>query len=65
MNKEKLEAQCRKTGKMIGDVLPEGVGFVFLLFDFGEGGNMAYMSNAVRQDMIATLRELVIALEGN
>lgn len=53
-------------GKAIGEQCPAGVGFVLLMFDFGEAntGFMNYLSNAQRPDMIAALKELVHVLEG-
>lgn len=35
------------------------LGFAVLVFDFGDGGNMQWCSNAKREDMIAALRELL------
>lgn len=42
----------------------EGFGFCLLVFDFGEGGNMNYMSNANREDMVTAMKECIAALEG-
>lgn len=33
------------------------VGCTLFLFDFGDGGNIAYISNAEREGMIGTVRE--------
>jgi hypothetical protein len=33
------------------------VGITMLVFEFGERGNLAYISNAVRADMIAVVKE--------
>jgi hypothetical protein len=49
-------------GSALGDVLKArtpGAGFALLLFDFGEKGNIAYVSNANREDMIEALGELL------
>ena len=53
----KLEAKCREIGNVLGDAVPPGVGFMFVLFDFGEGGHLTYLSNATREDMIKLLAE--------
>lgn len=51
-------------GRTIAGALPEGWGFCLLTFQFGAGtdgtgGNTNYMSNANREDMIATLEEFL------
>jgi hypothetical protein len=60
----KLEADCSRVGRKLAEQLKPGVGFALLMFDFGEGGNLAYLSNAQRSDMIKTLREFIEKLEG-
>lgn len=37
----------------------EKKGVVLLVFDFGPGGNLQYISNGNRQDVMAALRELL------
>jgi hypothetical protein len=59
-------------GKIIDDQINKVVskrggpkfGFALLIFSFGEGGTMGYMSNARREDMILALREQADYLEG-
>lgn len=60
-----LEATCRRIGKRIGEGVPAGVGFVLLLFDFGDDGFFTYLSNAEREGMIKGLRELLAKLEAD
>lgn len=50
-------------GRAIKEHLPKNVGFVLLMFDFGEDGFMNYLSNADRKAMIISLKELVRVLE--
>lgn len=38
------------------------VGFVLMLFDYGEKGSFAYAADAQRSDMIALLEEALIKL---
>lgn len=52
-----LEEANRLIADMVSDLLPEGVGFALMLFHFGEGGFMSYVSNARREDMIRALEE--------
>lgn len=40
------------------------VGFVLMVFPFGQGGRCNYMSNADRDDVLATLKEQVARFEG-
>lgn len=34
-------------------------GFALLLFDFGEGGDLFYTSNAQREDMVRLMQEFI------
>ncbi len=65
LSREELEATCSSLGRTIGEVIPDGVGFAFILCDFGNEGNMAYLSNGNREDMIKMLREMATKIEGN
>lgn len=66
-----LEDKCREIGRVIGKGIEmtygsrDKVGFCLLLFDFGEGGYMTYISNAQRDDMILSLTELIDQLKEN
>lgn len=57
-NKE-AEDSMRKIGEMLKPILPEGMGFTFLLFDYGKEGNMFYISSAQREDMIKAMQEFI------
>lgn len=57
-----LEEKCKKLGKRIRKMLPPQIGFTLLTFDYADGertGNMAYMSTAVREDMVEALHEFL------
>jgi hypothetical protein len=58
-----LEKTCANIGHMLADIMPPGTGFVFAMFDFGDDGNMAYLSNAEREGMMKMLTELVTKLQ--
>ncbi len=60
-----LERQAKKIGHRIARALPKGVGFTLLVFDFGEAGtgNLAYLSNAQRSDMLKAMREFIAKQE--
>jgi hypothetical protein len=57
--RERLEAECRELGTVMMPYMPRGTGFTLVLYDFGSGGNMAYISNGNREDCLAMLRELL------
>ncbi|MBT8453907.1 MAG: hypothetical protein KJO40_18240 [Deltaproteobacteria bacterium] len=66
MRREELEGVCADLAReVIVPILPAGAGFALLLFDLGERGNMAYMSNAKREDMINALEDLIGILKPN
>jgi len=61
--KAELERLCRNVGLEISALCPPGVGFCLLFFDFGLAGDLAFIANAKREDMIATLHEFISILE--
>lgn len=58
-----VEGIARQVAGDIASALPDGLGYAFLVFDFGDGGTMAYMSNARRDGVIKALHELIQHLE--
>lgn len=58
-----LEQASRGIAERIKVGLPSGVGFTLIVFDFGVGGNLAYISTAQRADMVNTLKEMIVKLE--
>jgi hypothetical protein len=67
LDRGSLEILAVQAARLMGDVLkgavPEGVGFAVLIFDFGAGGNLAYVSNAQRADMVKAMREFITKVE--
>ena len=63
-----LEEHVRVIGGLLRDAVRDlggdKLGFCLLLFDFGPGGSVAYMSNAQRADMIRALDEFSAKLHG-
>jgi hypothetical protein len=61
-----LEEHCRVIGGLLRNAVSDlggpRIGFALLLFNFGDGGSIAYMSNAERRDMINALEELIARL---
>lgn len=58
-NRMVLEEQVGLYARFLKQELPEGVGFVLVLCDFGHDGNLAYVSTVQREDSMALLRELL------
>lgn len=48
-----------RIGVELKATLPKDVGFAVLVFDFGGKGNLAYVSNAHRGDMVRAMREFI------
>lgn len=65
MSRALLEKMVREIGGSLQESLPKHIGFGLFFFDFGDAGNLAYISNAEREDMVAALYELVAQLEAN
>ncbi len=59
--RKQLDETCRLLAPRLDATLhaQHGVktGFVLMVFDFGDGGHLAYVSNAQRDGMIGAVRE--------
>lgn len=58
---EQVEFALRETAEFIkaNGRLPIGMGFVLLMFDFGDKGNMFYISDAQREDVLKSMQEFI------
>lgn len=54
-----IQRRLQEIGGHIGADLPEGWGFNLLLFEYGVGGSLFYISSAERADVIAVMREYI------
>lgn len=54
-----VEKVLRKIGGLIGQAIPESHGFVLLVYNHGEGGNMFYISNSQREGVIEAMKEFI------
>lgn len=54
-----IQARLKEIGGRIGNDLPDGWGFNLLLFTYGEGGNLFYISSADRADVINVMHEFI------
>ena len=62
--RDKMNAMAKGIDHLLnGSATDKKTGFALLMFDFGESGNMNYISNASRADMIAALKGFIIHAE--
>lgn len=54
-----IETVLRRIGEDLKRQMPPNVGFTLLMFDYGENGNMFYLSSAQRADMIKAMEEFL------
>jgi hypothetical protein len=59
-----LEKEARRLGRKLKKEMPPGCGFGLVLFTFGDGDELTYLSSANRSDMINVYKELIQHLEG-
>ena len=59
------EEKARVIGRRIKGEMPTGWGFSLVLYSFGEGGAMTYLSSGNREDCIKMFKELLENIETN
>jgi len=64
LRNEIIEKQLNIIGRMIGDKLPPGYGFVLMIMGY-ENHELFYISSAERDGIIATMREFIAKFEEN
>lgn len=57
-----LPEKMRDAMKAVQHIMPPNTGIIVFAFDFN-GGGMGYISNAVREDAIASLKEWIALQE--
>jgi hypothetical protein len=58
-----LENACNSLAEAVQgalDSIGANYGFTLMLFHFGEGGHLTYISNAQREDMILAIKEFLV-----
>lgn len=63
VHNEEIEKLLNDLGRMIKQIVPDGYGFNLMIFSYGEGGDMFYISSAQRQDMINAMKEFIAKYE--
>lgn len=66
-----IQEHIRELANDIGRILLGAIkqtnanyGFALLLFEYGDGGHMNYISSANRRDMVAAMKEFIARNEG-
>lgn len=54
-----IEALLKSLGDRLKFSMPPGWGFNLMLFTYGEGGNLFYISSAEREDVIKVMKEFI------
>lgn len=69
MNQEEIEeivkSRLQSIAKKVDKELPTGFGFVVLSFAFNNPGQMMYVSNANREDIVKAMKEWIEKTENN
>jgi hypothetical protein len=57
--------RMQELGRTVETILPPNTGFVVLAFDLNtDCGRLEYVSNAVREDVVKTMKEFIAKTEG-
>ena len=60
MNEEEVvKRRMQSIAKKVDEELPDNFGFVVLAFKFNEKGEMIYVSNANREDVVKSMEEFI------
>lgn len=66
MNGEEIiKSRMQIIAKKVKEELPDNFGFVVLAFKFNEKGEMIYVSNANREDVVKSMKEFIEKTENN
>lgn len=64
-DEEVVKSKMQTIAKKVQEELPSDFGFVVLTFKFNELGQMIYVSNANREDVIKSMKEFIEKTENN
>lgn len=64
-DEEVVKSKMQTIAKKVQEELPNDFGFVVLTFKFNELGQMIYVSNANREDVIKSMKEFIKKTENN
>lgn len=64
-DEEIVKSRMQNIAKKVKEELPDGFGFVVLAFKFNEKGEMIYVSNANREDVVKSMEEFIEKTENS
>lgn len=64
-DEEIVKSKMQTIAKKVNDELPEGFGFIVLSFVFEHPGQMMYVSNANRDDVVKAMEEFIQKTRNN
>lgn len=62
---EKVKGKMQTIARKVKEELPKNWGFIVLTFEFGEKGQLVYVSDADRKDVIEVMKEFIEKTEQN
>lgn len=66
MNDEEIvKSRMQNIARKVDEELPDNFGFIVLAFKFNEKGEMIYVSNANREDVVKSMKEFIEKTENN
>lgn len=64
-NEEIVKSKMQNIARKVDEELPENWGFIVLAFKFNEKGEMIYVSNADREDVVESMKEFIEKTENS
>lgn len=64
-DEEIVKSKMQHIARKVKEELPDNFGFVVLAFKFNEKGEMIYVSDANRQDVVQAMKEFIEKTEDN
>lgn len=62
---ELVKSKMQTIARKVDEELPKGYGFIVLGFKFDDAGEMIYVSNTDRQDVVKAMKEFIDKTESN
>lgn len=59
LNKEQAQAHLHEIGGTLKSVMPPNYGFIFIMTEMGEQGNLFYVSSIKREEAVKALNEFL------
>lgn len=64
-DEEIVKRRMQSIARKVDEELPDNFGFVVLAFKFNEKGEMIYVSNANREDVVKSMKEFIEKTENS